>query len=49
MRKVLAARHFDGIYLGDRKLGFISEDFRALMLEIWMVKFFCRYHRVSAK
>jgi hypothetical protein len=39
MRKVLAERHFDGIYLGDRKLGFISEEFRSLMLEIWKVKY----------
>jgi hypothetical protein len=35
----LARRHFDGIYLGDRKLGFISEEFRAQMLEIWKVKY----------
>jgi len=35
----LAERHFDGIYLGDRKLGFISEEFRSLMLEIWRVKY----------
>jgi hypothetical protein len=39
IRKVLAGHHFDGIYLGDRKLGFISEEFRAEMLEIWKVKF----------
>ena len=39
IRKVLAERHFDGIYLGDRKMGFISEEFRAEMLEIWKVKF----------
>jgi hypothetical protein len=39
IRKILAARHFDGIYIGDRKLGFISEDFRSLMLEIWKVKY----------
>lgn len=39
VRKTLAAHHFDGIYLGDRKLGFISEEFRAEMLEIWKVKF----------
>ena len=39
IRATLAARHFDGIYLGDRKLGFISEDFRSLMLEIWRVKY----------
>ena len=39
IRKVLAERHFDAIYLGDRKLGFISEEFRMEMLEIWKVKF----------
>jgi hypothetical protein len=39
VRKTLAERHFDGIYLGDRKLGFISEEFRAEMLAIWKVKF----------
>jgi hypothetical protein len=39
IRKVLAERHFDGIYLGDRKLGFVSEEFRAEMLAIWKVKF----------
>jgi hypothetical protein len=38
-RKVLAERHFDGIYLGDRKMGFISEEFRSLMFEIWKVKY----------
>jgi hypothetical protein len=39
MRKVLAEHHFDGIYLGDRKMGFISEEFRSEMLEIWEAKF----------
>ena len=39
VRKALAEHHFDGIYLGERKMGFISEDFRAEMLEIWKVKF----------
>jgi hypothetical protein len=44
IRKTLADRHFDAVYLsdrklGDRKLGFISEDFRSLMLEIWRVKY----------
>ena len=38
-RKVLAEHHFDSIYLGDRKLSFISQDFRSLMLEIWRVKY----------
>jgi hypothetical protein len=39
IRKPLADRHFDAIYLGQRKMGFISEDFRSLMLEIWRVKY----------
>jgi hypothetical protein len=39
IRRVLAEQHFDGIYLGGRKMGFISEDFRGLMLEIWKVKY----------
>jgi len=39
MRKVLAARHFDAVYLGERRMGFISEDFRSLMFEIWHVKY----------
>ena len=39
IRKTLEQRHFDGIYLGNRKMGFISEEFRSLMLEIWKVKY----------
>jgi len=39
IRQKLAARHFDSIYLGDRRMGFISEEFRSLMLEIWRVKY----------
>jgi hypothetical protein len=39
VRKSMADRHFDGIYLGDGKMGFISEEFRSLMLEIWKVKY----------
>lgn len=39
IRNALAAHHFDGIYLNGRKLGFISQDFRAQMLEIWKVKY----------
>lgn len=35
----LAERHFDGIYLGGRKMKFISEDFSSLMFEIWKVKY----------
>lgn len=37
--KALAERHFDGIYLGERKMKFISEDFRSIMLDIWKVKY----------
>ena len=39
IRKTLAERHFDAIYLGGRRMGFISEEFRSLMLEIWRVKY----------
>jgi hypothetical protein len=39
VQKTLAAHHFDGVYLGERKLGFISEEFRSEMLEIWKVKY----------
>jgi hypothetical protein len=39
IRKALAERHFDAIYLGDRHMGFMSEEFRSLMLEIWKVKY----------
>jgi hypothetical protein len=39
VRKTMADRHFDAIYLGERRMGFISEDFRSLMMEIWKVKY----------
>ena len=39
LRETLAEHHFDGVYLGDRKIGFISEEFRSQMLEIWKVKY----------
>ena len=39
IRAALAQRHFDAVYLGTRKMGFISQEFRSLMLEIWQVKF----------
>lgn len=39
LRATLARSHFDAIYLRDRKMPFISEDFRSLMLEIWHVKY----------
>src|SRR2546426_11370208 len=39
IRRSLTERHFDVVYLGDCRMGFISEDFRSLMLEIWKVKY----------
>jgi hypothetical protein len=39
LRVTLADRHFDGVYLGERKMEFISEEFRSLMLDIWRVKY----------
>lgn len=39
IRAALAAQHFDSIYLGQRRMKFISEEFRSLMLEIWHVKY----------
>jgi hypothetical protein len=39
LRKTLGARHFDAVYLGNRRMGFMSEEFRSLMLEIWRVKY----------
>ena len=39
IRAALAKYHFDGVYLNDRKMPFISEDYRSLMLEIWKVKY----------
>jgi len=39
LRARLEAAHFDGIYLDGRKMGFLSEEFRRQMLEIWKVKY----------
>ncbi len=39
IRKTLAEHHFDAIYLDQRKMDFISPEFRSLMLEIWHVKY----------
>jgi hypothetical protein len=39
IRKTLADDHFDAIYLGERRVGFVSAEFRSLMLEIWHVKY----------
>jgi hypothetical protein len=39
IRQKLVENHFDAIYLGDKRMGFISEEFRSLMLDIWRVKY----------
>jgi hypothetical protein len=39
VRGLLAEHHFDAVYLGERKMDFISQEFRSLMLEIWRVKY----------
>ena len=39
IRATSAKYHFDSIYLNERKMAFISEDYRSLMLEIWKVKY----------
>jgi hypothetical protein len=39
IRPILARNHFDAIYLDNRKMPFISEGFRSLMLDIWHVKY----------
>jgi len=39
LRRMLAEHHFDSVYLGERRVGFIGEEFRSLMLEIWRVKY----------
>jgi hypothetical protein len=39
VRKALGTRHFDAVYLGERRMGFISEEYRSLMLEVWRVKY----------
>ena len=39
IRKALGARHFDAVTLGERRMGFISEEFRSVMLEIWREKY----------
>lgn len=35
----LARLRFDAVYLGERRMGFISPELRGLMLEIWRTKF----------
>jgi hypothetical protein len=39
IRTKLAEHHFDFIYLDGRRFGFISEEYRSLMLEIWRIKY----------
>ena len=39
IQKKLAENRFDAVYLGARRMGFIGEEFRSLMLEIWKVKY----------
>lgn len=39
VRQQVAERHFDGVYLKQRRIGFISEEYRSTMLDIWKVKF----------
>ena len=39
IRKTLGEHHFDGIFIGQAKIGFLSEEFRSQMLEIWTVKY----------
>jgi len=39
MRETLAKYHFDSVYLSDKKMGFISDEFQSLMLDIWKVKY----------
>jgi len=50
IRKTMAAHHFDFVYLGGRKMGFVSEEFRSLMLDIWRVKYLqmARFREVIA-
>jgi hypothetical protein len=39
VRQQLAQHHFDAVYLDQRRMGFISEEYRSTMLEIWKVKY----------
>jgi hypothetical protein len=39
IRKQLQVKHFDAVYLGNRRMDFIGEEFRSVMLEIWHVKY----------
>ena len=35
----LQALHFDAVYIDNRKLGFISPELQALMLDLWKIKY----------
>jgi hypothetical protein len=50
IRGTLAERRFDAVYLGERRMDFISPEFRSLMLEIWRVKYLkmARFREVIA-
>ena len=50
LRTKLSQAHFDGIYVDEAKYGFISEEFRSQMMEIWKVKFLkmARFREVIA-
>ena len=50
LRRALAEKHFDAIYLGSHRIGFVSEEFRSLMLEIWHTKYLrmARFREVIA-
>jgi hypothetical protein len=39
MRETLAKYHFESVHLNDKKMGFISDEFQSLMLDIWKVKY----------
>ncbi|HEX6503320.1 MAG TPA: hypothetical protein VF011_08730 [Terriglobales bacterium] len=39
VRQQLAEHHFDAVYLNQRRIGFISEEYRSTMLDIWKVKY----------
>jgi hypothetical protein len=50
LHQELAEKHFDGIYVGSRRVGFVSEEFRSLMFEIWHTKYLkmARFREVIA-
>jgi hypothetical protein len=50
LHQELAKKHFDGIYVGSRRMGFVTEEFRSLMFEIWHTKYLkmARFREVIA-